>query len=343
MKPLRHSFIPDIVSNIFGGIVAVRNALYDARPDFSKNTGRPTISIGGLSAGGTGKTPMTLLVAQHFHRKGREVVFLSRGYGRETKKIVVSPPGAIDTWKNVGDEPAMLHAAIPQSWLGIGGSRHAVLQSMISRLSPKAVYILDDAFQHRQLKRDMDIVCLPPDPFNDRLLPSGTLREPLGGLKRAHCLCLIGTIDDIDLLKNSRQKIAKIFSNIPVFILYQVPLGWVNLSTNEFQTLLPIKMPVAVCGIARPQRFIFLLKKLSISTSAESIFSDHHVYKEHDIASIMTKSGSSGIVTTEKDAFRLKSLKRINRENIWYLKLNLHFSEEKSEHDFYQFIDKAIY
>jgi tetraacyldisaccharide 4'-kinase len=342
MNPLGPGLIPSALSRLFGGAIALRNAFYDTFPGCSKQTGAPTISIGGISAGGTGKTPMTLLVAEHIHKSGRLAVFLSRGFKRKNKKIVVSPPGTFDAWENVGDEPAMLHAALPQAWLGVGGNRHAVQTFLAPRLPGNSVYILDDGFQHRQLKRDVDILCLSSDTINDRLLPSGSLREPVRGLNRAHCVCLIGSGEEAASLHDARQKIQQKFPLVPVFILFQIPCGWTNLSTNEFKTQLPIKLPAAVCGIARPQRFFFLLKKLSIFTSAESIFSDHHVFKEHEIDSIVATPGLSGIVTTEKDAFRLKSLKLAGKENIWYLKVKLQFSDNESENKFYRLIDKAI-
>ena len=342
-EPWGRGPIPSVLSGMFGAVVFVRNAAYDAGARRSACIGRPTISVGGLSAGGTGKTPMALLVGRHVHRRGYEVVFLSRGYGRKTKEVVVSPPNNVDSWETVGDEPAMLHAALPQSWLGVGGDRLRAVSALTPRLSSKSVFVLDDAFQHRRLKRDIDIVCLPPDPFIDALLPSGTLREPLDGLRRAHCVCLIGTKEETVLLEASRQKIAQRFPKTAVFVLHQIPLGWVNSASGKFQTELPLKRPVALCGIARPQRFIFFLKKMSISTSAESIFSDHHEFKDDEIASIAVRAGSSGIVTTEKDAFRLKSLKLVSCPDIWYLKLDLQFSESESEELFYRFIEKALY
>jgi tetraacyldisaccharide 4'-kinase len=296
-----------------------------------------------LSAGGTGKTPMTLLVGKYLCQRGREVVFLSRGYGRKTKETVISSPSTVDSWEMVGDEPAMLHAALPQSWLGVGSNRLRVASMLTPRLSSKAIFVLDDGFQHRRLKRDMDIVCLPPDPYNDRMLPSGTLREPLIGLKRAHCACLIGTIEETAVLEASRQRITREFPHVVVFILYQIPIGWINASSGTFQPELPLTQPVAICGIARPQRFIFFLKKMKVFTSAQSIFSDHYKFKEQDIVSIMALPGSPGIVTTEKDVYRLKSLKLVSWPDIWYLKLDLRFSDGDSEKLFYRFIDKALF
>jgi tetraacyldisaccharide 4'-kinase len=341
-EPWGHGPVPSFISAVFGAAVTVRNAVYDSSKRFSSGTGRPTISVGGLSAGGTGKTPMALLVGRYALRRGYEVAFLSRGYGRKTTGTAVSAPGDVDTWEKVGDEPAMLHEALPSSWLAVGGDRRKAALALTRRLGPKAVFIMDDGFQHRRLKRDMDIVCLPPDPFADSLLPSGSLRENLNALKRAHCACLIGNPEESALLESSREKIAHAFPHCPVFILHQTPAGWASASSGRIQTSLPLKRPVAICGIARPQRFIFFLKKLHIPVSAEGIFSDHHEFSSDEIETLLKRAGSSGIVTTEKDAIRLKSLRLVSGPDIWYLKLDIRFSENDSEEHFYRLIDKAL-
>jgi tetraacyldisaccharide 4'-kinase len=341
-EPWGPGIAPRMISGLFGAGVALRNAAYGTGLSRSVDTGRPTISVGGVSAGGTGKTPIALLIGKYAHSRGREVFFLSRGYGRKSSDTIVSPPHAIDSWETVGDEPAMLHAALPASWLGVGGSRARTVSKLTPFLTARSVFILDDAFQHRRIKRDVDVVCLPPDPFKDSLMPSGTLREPLQALRRAQCACLIGTVEEAQLLETSREKIARKYPQCPSFVLYQTPVGWVNISTGMFRSDLPLTHPIALCGIARPQRFIFLLKKMSISTSAEAIFSDHHKFSDDEIASLAARAGSAGIVTTEKDAFRLKPLNLVSCRDMWYLKLELQFSDGKSEGLFKTIIDKAL-
>jgi tetraacyldisaccharide 4'-kinase len=343
VEPWGTGLIPSVVSGIFGAAVAIRGFAYDHAGWLSKPAGRPTVSIGGLSAGGTGKTPMALLVGRHLSQKGREVVFLSRGYGRKAKGTVISAPRAADSWEAVGDEPAMLHAALPESWLGIDSNRFRAASAMLPRLTQKAVFVLDDAFQHRRLQRDFDIVCLPPDPFRDALMPAGTLREPLKNLSRARCICLIGAEEETDVLNASRQKIKQKFQNTAIFILYQTPVGWVNAATGDFLAQVPLKRPVAVCAIARPRRFLLLLKKLSISTFAESIFRDHHEFKASDIARAAAIPGADGIVTTEKDAFRLKSLKLVSIPDIWYLKMELRFTGAGEEERFFHHMDETLH
>jgi tetraacyldisaccharide 4'-kinase len=329
-------------SALYGAMVGVRNFMFDRIGLLSVYAGRPTISVGGVHAGGTGKTPMALLVGRYLHAQGNEVAFLSRGYKRKSHKTVISAPFSSDSWENVGDEPALLHAALPQSWLGVDASRHRSARLLSHRLGEKALYILDDAFQHRRIKRDLDLVCLPADPFNGALLPLGMQREPLSSLTRAGGLCLIGTKKDKRTLEASKEKLQARFGHVPVFVLYQEPLGWVHLDSGACSRDLPLKKPVLVCGIARPERFIFLIKKLGISIAAESIFNDHHVFTGQDIDSIVQMTNATGIITTEKDAFRLKPLKLVCRADIWYLKTDLRFSDLESRKLFYKTIDAII-
>jgi len=342
MEPLGNGAVASVLSAFYGAAVGARNAAFDAFPYLSKLTGRPTISIGGIHAGGTGKTPLALLVGRYALSRGYEPAFLSRGYRRKSTGAVISAPGTFDTWETVGDEPALLHAALPQSWLGIGRNRLHCAKRLSPLLSKKAVFVLDDAFQHRHLKRDLDIACLPPGALNERLLPSGMLREPLKGLSRARCLCLIGTADDTAVLEDMKRALTARFPKAEIVVMDQAPAGWVRLKTGEYRDTLPLIRPAALCGIARPWRFIFLLKKLGISLSAQSIFNDHHVFKNHEIESIANGPGVSGIVTTEKDAFRLQSLKLVSWPDIWYLKIELVFSDERSHQLFNRIIDTVL-
>jgi len=343
MEPLGNSIVPSALAKLYGAVVALRNRAYDAFPNLSINIGKPTIAIGGIHAGGTGKTPIALLTADYALNKGYDVAFLSRGYHRKSGETVISRPYAIDSWESVGDEPAMLHAALPQSWLGIGANRSSSAKALLPKLREKAVFILDDAFQHRQVKRNLDIVCLSPGAHRDRLLPVGMLREGLEGLNRAQCICLIASeSDDAALVEESQKYITRRYPHIPMVSLNQSAAGWVHLKTGERLKTLPVQHFAAVCGIARPERFIFLLKKLGISLYAQSIFKDHHEYSGKEIESIASKPGVSGIITTEKDVFRLRSLKLVSWPDIWYLKIDVLFSDERSHALFNRVIDGVL-
>jgi tetraacyldisaccharide 4'-kinase len=342
MNPLGHGIIPDMLSCVYGAVVDVRNYFYDNFKNLSKPTGKPTIGVGGIQAGGTGKTPLTLLTCRYAVKKGYEVALLSRGYKRKIKKNIISAPHTVDSWEHVGDEPAMLHAAMPESWLGIGSNRLANISTLKSVIGKKAVFILDDSFQHRKVKRDVDIACLSPECMDDSLIPAGTLREKIRGLNRADCICLIGMPEESEKLSNSKLRINDMFPEKTVVVLHQVPACWIKLSDNTSSDNLPVKKPLVISGIARPERFFFLLKKMGISVSAQSIFNDHHEFKKKEIESIVNNQNIDSIITTEKDAFRLKTLKFVHKPDIWYLKIDLKFSSSEYEKIFNHVIDKAL-
>jgi tetraacyldisaccharide 4'-kinase len=142
---------------------------------------------------------------------------------------------------------------------------------------------------------------------------------------------------------DSKIKLQLLFPNIPVFILYQEPESWVNLKTGARCRELRLSNPIALCGIARPERFIFLIKKMGVLPVAQSIFKDHHVFTAQEIASVVERTGAGGIVTTEKDAIRLKTLKLADCVDIWYLKIDLHFQDHCSQKAFFGVIEAIPY
>jgi tetraacyldisaccharide 4'-kinase len=334
MQPLGTSPIPLALSGVYRSAVALRNACFDMLPFISKDTGIPVVSVGGVHAGGTGKTPMALLVGRFLEKQGHNVAFLSRGYHRKSKKTVVCRPGEATTWDRVGDEPALLHAALPQSWLGIGAKRVQTARALLPLVLDNAVFILDDGFQHRRIRRSIDIVCLPPDPFDDCLLPAGTLREPLRNLRRCHIICIIGSKDQEALLASTRKRLAVSFKDKTVVTLFQVPIGWTNMASGKTLETLPLKNPALVCGIARPERFIAMVERSGILAGKRIIMDDHHEFTRDEINGACG-AACDGIITTEKDSFRLRTLKLVSCPDIWYLNIGMVFSEQDSEKSFF--------
>jgi tetraacyldisaccharide 4'-kinase len=334
MQPLGNSPFPRLLSVIFEMAVALRNVLYNCIPALSRDADRPVVSVGGVHAGGTGKTPMALLVAKYFQEKGHHVAFLSRGHGRRGSRMVVSNPHTADSWEDIGDEPALLHASLPESWLGISKKRIKAARILSAVTPENTIFILDDGFQHRRLKRRVDIVCLPSDAFASRLIPAGMLREPLKNCRRADIICVIGAKNQVSELANVREKIISRFGCKYVFILYQSPIAWYTMKTGESVPIVPCKRPALACGIARPERFAQLVKDMGISVAKNYFFNDHHAFTATEIEGI-GKGPYDGILTTEKDSFRLNTLKLVNCPDIWYLKIELGFFDAQSKELFF--------
>ena len=334
LKPLGSGIIPILLSKIYALIVICRNLWYDLNPLAVKRTGRFTISVGCIHAGGTGKTPLALLIGHYYYINGYETAVLSRGYGRKSSSQIIVKPGEQKSWTEIGDEPALMKSSFPSSWLGIGADRYHNAEKIKKQLGSRAVFILDDGFQHRKIIRNKNVVCMPPDPFDDYLIPAGTLREPFSSLERADIICLIGLKTETDILDKNYEKLAKQYPAKKIFILYQQPDQWINLNTGESAEKPPMEKPVLISGIARPHRFISMVKETGITPRKCICYEDHHIFTGNEINKVYL-SGGDGIITTEKDKFRFSTINFVNQLNIWYLKIKLVFFNSISEKDFF--------
>jgi tetraacyldisaccharide 4'-kinase len=263
-------------------------------------------------------------------QQGYIVAFLSRGYRRRHASVAVVAPGENVSWERVGDEPALLHANLPGSWLGVGASRSVTARLLEPRLPPRSVFILDDGFQHRGLHRDIDIVCLPADPFGDALLPAGPLREPLSALRRAQVVCITGTAGDDGVLQESRRRILADFPNCHVCLLHQVPAGWFALSGRRMDAAAIPPDATLVCGVARPERFVEMVKDAGIRVKNLRILPDHHIFRKSELRDLQGPPGTM-VLTTEKDAHRLSSSGLVSGVGICYLRVLLSFADPESE------------
>jgi tetraacyldisaccharide 4'-kinase len=290
-----------------------------------RRLGWPVVSIGSLSAGGAGKTPLTLAVARALTRalmqgsthsgagdgiSSSGIAILSRGYGRRSATPArVDPQGSA---ADFGDEPLLLaqQAGIPvyvaneryqagllaeQEQAALKGhdfSRAAMRSGNENRaLAPVTIHLLDDGFQHRRLHRQIDIVLLSRHDVVDRLLPSGNLREPLSALRRATILAI--PAEEADLAQD---------------LDWQGPV-W---RLHRRMEVPPLDGPVlAFCGIARPDQFFAGIESLGVHLAARIAFPDHHRYSSADLARLASaakKAGAAVFLTTEKDRVRLGAL-----------------------------------
>jgi len=275
----------NLLSSIYGGALALKNAAYDRGCRHTSRLTGPVISVGNLSVGGAGKTPFVILLAEMLGQQGVKCDVLSRGYGRRTRGVrLVDPNGSA---ADFGDEPLLIARRL-QVPVVVGEDRFAAGQFAEAALGPQ-LHILDDGFQHRQVARDFDIVMLGPGDTRDRLLPAGRLREPLRALSRADAVVVEGESPA------PTEAVGKVLWRIRRGIeLADVPAH-----------------PIVFCGIARPERFLEQLRARGVNTATTRIFSDHHAYTEADVSSLVAlkaQSGSTAYVTTEKDVVNLGSL-----------------------------------
>jgi tetraacyldisaccharide 4'-kinase len=271
------------LSAIYGGIVGARNALYDRGLLRSRRLSGAVVSVGNLSAGGSGKTPFVLLLGELLKARGIKFDVLSRGYGRSSRGVLLVDPAGLP--QQFGDEPLLIARKL-QVPVIVGEDRYQAGVFAESRFGPQ-MHLLDDGFQHRSLARDFDIALVTPQDANDRLLPAGRMRETLRALGRADAVVLASgasaesfPVDGKDVWRVRRGIVPK---NVP-------------------------PRPVVFCGIARPQNFVLQLKAANIEPVAEAFYRDHHAYEEKDVRELLElkqRSEAGGFVTTEKDAVNL--------------------------------------
>jgi tetraacyldisaccharide 4'-kinase len=277
----------------------------------------PVVSVGNLSAGGTGKTPFTIALARLLLAQGISVDVLSRGYGRaESRAEQVDPEGSAEQF---GDEPLLIArdtgvpvfvgarrfeagvlaedektAAGPSIAFGANSAPNSAQddKDFYGELGGFGrVHLLDDGFQHRQLFRDVDIVMVNSEDLADRVLPAGNLREPLSALSRASVFAV--PVGDNAAVERLRE------------LGYLQPV-WRFL--RELTTPEVAGPVVAFCGIARPQQFFAGLEAAGMAVAGRQVFPDHHPFGANDIETLrrlVRETGAVALVTTDKDRVRL--------------------------------------
>lgn len=301
------------LSMLYGWVVAWRNFMFDHRLLRSVGFDTPIINVGNLSAGGTGKTPHVLLLAELL--KPRHVAVLSRGYGRAGKEFMeVNEAGDPRIF---GDEPLMMKNAMPANRFFVCADRVVGFTWIMHDAPETEVVLLDDAYQHRYIKPSLNILLTTWDqPFTrDYLLPSGMLRESRNGAKRADLIIVTKCPEQLQQ-EETYSLVAEIskYAGAPVCFssLCYAPAQH-HVTGEELMTETRV---VVVSGIAQPQRFH--QKAGEISTPVfEYFYPDHHAYNVHNIRRIihkMKETGASGILTTEKDYVKFR-----NQEKLWQL------------------------
>lgn len=300
------------LSFFYGAGSRLKNFLYDNGILKPEKVNACVISVGNLTTGGVGKTPVAAEIVKYLIQKGKKPAIVSRGYGGKlsNKKINVISDGEkiFHNASDAGDEPYWL--AVNTNAVVITTKNRAKGAEYAAKVFGATHIILDDGFQHRKLYRDRDIVLVDSKLIfgNEKLLPAGPLRESKEAFKRIDNLLIVSK----DIEHRHAEKLSKIFSaklNIKTSICRIEPDCVYNIKTGE---KLPHGMEItAICAIGQPEKFFEFLKNYKMKE--KTTFDDHHKYTKEDIANI-----TGAIVTTEKDAVKLK---KFDNDNIFALKL----------------------
>lgn len=329
------------LSLLYGFAVWVRNKLYDYGWLDCYEADFPVIVVGNISLGGTGKTPLCLWLLEKLSNRGHSVAYIARGYGRRTRGLKHVSPAS--TPAEVGDEAVMVLRRCSQALVLVAENRVEALRYVHKRLGADAVAVLDDAFQHRQVKPRLAVVLLTERDLKwpRWVLPAGRLREPVSALKRAHALILTKAEKTIP------HPLAG--SGVPGKNLFH---GNVRIhSFRSFPDNLVAERPsgkhfLAFCGIGYPRHFLNSLQAFG-TVAAKRIFADHHQYSVTDVREIVTDFDmlphpDKALVTTEKDFVRLSALPNfsdlLGQHTLWIAQSEFVFDDKADEERFIQIV-----
>jgi tetraacyldisaccharide 4'-kinase len=293
------------IALVYRGAVAIRGWMYDSGLFPAEKFSAAVVSVGNLSVGGTGKTPVAAWIAHALAQKGIKPGIVLRGYG--------------------GDETLVHQRLNPNVPVIEASDRPRGIREAIARGAE--VVILDDAFQHRRAARDADILLVDADSWSGipRLLPAGPWREPLQSARRATLIIITRKIADRETVDASRRALAAAAPNVPIATMHLVPGELRSMSTGQTLPLHALRDAdlMAIAAIARPESFFKQLTDLGAIVRPH-IFADHHVFTSREARHLAAQASSSDfVVCTLKDAVKLESIWPADSGSLWYVSQRL--------------------
>ncbi len=328
LKSFKYLLFP--FSLLYGAVIWLRNFLFDKSIIKSSYFNFPIICVGNLATGGTGKTPMTEYLIELLHTNF-EVATLSRGYKRKTKGFAIANERT--TALEIGDEPMQFHQKYPKVTVAVGESRLEAIPQLLHLKPTTNVIILDDGFQHRHVKAGLNILLTEQSNLfsRDFLLPVGDLRDITSSKKRADIIIVTKCKDDFTVEK--KNEIEKELGLLPTQQIYfsEIKYGQpYHLYSNKNVKIYGDEDVLLIAGIANPMPLKNYLNKFTKSYDMLR-FADHHIFNSNDLADIKIhfekiKSTNKIIITTEKDAVRLKKFEaELNSTPIYVLPIKHQF------------------
>ena len=337
MRSLKIILAPFVL--LYGLIISVRNLFFDKSVFKSGKTDAKIISVGNITVGGSGKTPLVIYVTNLLRQSGYNIGVLSRGYGRKSSgyRLVSNGQEILSTVDECGDEiiQTALECNVPAA---VSENRVKGAKALIKDTSVNTI-VLDDAFQHRWIKRDIDLVIIDQSFINNKtalthnLLPLGDLREGFKSLRRADAVILNRKFSGKEEINQGLQKY---FDEKLIFTAYYKSISFVDAvkktryNINDFKG----QDSLVISGIANPASFISILNNVGVNTKNKLVFADHKKYTDKEVQLIRNrfyKTNAHSVVTTEKDAVKLSSFKKeFDDIEIFYLKINLCMDDEES-------------
>ena len=295
----------------------------------------PVISIGGLTMGGSGKSPMVAHLARLLHQRGNDPAILTRGYHRKSHdQLVIVPRGERASTELTGDE-AQIYVRAGDAHVGVGSDRYDVGVRMEETLRPD-IFLLDDGFQHVRLKRSSDVVLIDAlDPFGGGVFPLGKRREPLSALARASAI-VVTRVEAGQDIAGIKRALRQVNAGAPIFTARVVPISWIDYGSKAETPVAEMKLGrvAAFCGLGNPRAFWRTLEELEVDVAFRWAFGDHHPYKPEELERLATQAAACGadvLVTTEKDIMNLcgETGKIVAPHPLMWLKIGIEIDREE--------------
>ncbi|WHT72076.1 tetraacyldisaccharide 4'-kinase [Myroides odoratimimus] len=327
MELLRKLLFPFAI--LYGGITSLRNYLYSINILKRTSFSTPTIVVGNLSVGGTGKTPMVEYIIRLLKDKYK-IATLSRGYKRKSEGFFLADEHT--TMEQIGDEPFQYHHKFDNIAVAVDAKRVNGIENILKRRTDTQAIVLDDAFQHLAVKGGFNILLTTYDEpyYNDYMLPTGNLRESRRGAKRADIIIVTKCPPTLSLTKQNEivKKLNLKLGQLSFFTYIEFSkLAYSKADSISVKDLKKEEF-LMVAGIAKPQSFFDHLKG---DKTICLTFPDHHHFSSTDIELILNKAKENKIITTEKDYVRLNGL--IPSNKLYYLPIQTSFLNNQEEFD----------
>jgi tetraacyldisaccharide 4'-kinase len=313
-------FLGRPLTPLYGSAMKVRALLYRSRILRSYQFDVPVISVGNLTMGGTGKTPMVIYLARFLADRGFKPAVISRGYRGQARgpvNIVSDGTSILLPPQEAGDEPVLISSRLKGTVVATGRKRHLVSEAVI-RSHQCNLIIMDDGFQHLKMKRDIDLVLFDADHFagSSRVFPGGELREPVSSLQRCDAFILTGVTEhNLERADKCADLLQERFSGKPVFKVTPMYAEFYRYTISpdsiSREIIPPPEIPhnlYGFSGIANSERFYRMAGQQGIRLSGRKSFRDHHDYSAadmNDLSRQAEQAGADGFLTTEKDMVKL--------------------------------------
>ena len=310
------------LSPLYGSIMKLRALLYHKRIFRTSRLDVPVISVGNLTMGGSGKTPMVLYLACFLKQRGYKPAIVSRGYrgtARGAVNIVSDGSAVLMNADQAGDEPTMMARRLGGVVVATGKTRSRVCRELINTFQCDII-LLDDGFQHLGVERDIDLVLFDVTHFagNSRVFPGGELREPISALKRSSAFVITGVIENSkERADKCRELLLERFPDKRVFFTQPCYSSYHRYTISEDgieKTTIPrADFPEKLfgfSGIAQVDKFYQMLEHYGLRLAGKKIFRDHHLYQRSDMDELVRQAGdvgARGFLTTEKDMIKLST------------------------------------